>query len=177
MPPKAKTPPKAGSPTFMDPALMPWVLVSEVYWMSYKLLERRFYHLGVSASQARVLLVLHYSPEPMKPSAIATLLFQETQSITGILHRMEARDWVDRKPDPNDRRAVALELTPSGRKLTEEIVQITEALYDETFDAALNASERRAVTDCLREVRSVAFKLPETDFRLRRARQYPIWKD
>jgi hypothetical protein len=55
------------------------VLVSEdLYWMSYKLLERRFYHLGVSASQARVLAVLHYSGEPIKPSAVATLLFQET---------------------------------------------------------------------------------------------------
>ena len=46
----AKTQGKAPSaPTFMDPAMMPWVLVSELYWMSYKLQERRFYHLGVSA--------------------------------------------------------------------------------------------------------------------------------
>src|ERR1700687_4456515 len=97
------------SPAFMDPALMPWVLVSEIYWMSYKLLERRFYHLRVSASQSRVLAVLHYSPDPIKPSLVATLLFQETQSITGILHRIESRGWGARKPDPDDRRAVGLE--------------------------------------------------------------------
>ena len=174
----ARTP--AGAPaatTFMDPALMPWVLVSELYWMSYKLLERRLYDLGVSASQARVLAVLHYAPEPIKPSLIATLLFQETQSITGILQRIESRGWVVRTPDPNDRRAVGLQLTDAGRKLTSEIVQIMRGLYDELFGAALGAAERRQVESGLRKVLALAFKLPETDFKLRRAQQFPIWKD
>ena len=107
-------------------AMMPWVLITEIYWMSYKLLERRFYHLGVSASQARVLAVLHFSGGPIKPSLVATLLFQETQSITGILHRIEARGWVQRTPDPNDRRAVGLGLTAAGRKLTAEVVGISK---------------------------------------------------
>jgi DNA-binding MarR family transcriptional regulator len=176
MPPKPKSniPP---SPTFMDPELLPWVLVSQVYWMSYKLLERRFYHLGVSASQARVLAVLHYSGEPIKPSAIATLLFQETQSITGILHRIESRGWIVRTPDPNDRRAVGLQLTDTGRDLTAEITQICQGLYDELFDAALSAPERRQVEAALRKIRAIGFKLPETDFKLRRAKLYPIWSD
>jgi hypothetical protein len=29
----------------------------------------------------------------MKPSQIATLLFQETQSVTGIINRVEERGW------------------------------------------------------------------------------------
>jgi DNA-binding MarR family transcriptional regulator len=161
----------------MDPALTPWVLVSEIYWMSYKLLERRFYHLGVSASQARVLSLLYYAPEPIMPSLVATLLFQETQSITGILQRIEARGWVRRLPDPHDRRAIGLELTDAGRALTDEIVQISQQLYDELFGAALGAVERRQVEAALRKVRALGFKLPETDFKLRRAQQFPIWKD
>jgi DNA-binding MarR family transcriptional regulator len=169
--------PSASAPTFMDPAMMPWALVSEVYWMSWKLLERRIYHLGVSASQARVLVVLMFSSEPIKPSAVATLLFQETQSITGILHRIEGRGWVQRQPDPDDRRAVGLELTPSGRKIAEEVVQITKELYGELFQAALNATERKQAEATLKKVRALGFRLPETDFRLRRAQQYPIWKD
>ena len=176
MPVKARA--KAPStPTFMDPALMPWVLVSELYWMSYKLLERRMYHLGVGASQARVLTVLYYAAGPMKPSLIATLLFQETQSITGILNRIESRGWVARKPDPDDRRAVGLRLTDAGRKLTEQIVQISRELYDELFTAALSTAERRQVEAALRKVRALGFKMPETDFKLRRAQQFPIWKD
>jgi DNA-binding MarR family transcriptional regulator len=165
------------APTFMDPELMPWVLVSELYWMSYKLLERRLYDLGISASQARVLAVLYYAPEPIKPSVIATLLFQETQSITGLLNRIESRGWVVRTPDPDDRRAVGLELTDAGRALTGKIVQITAELYGDLFEAALTAAERRQVEAGLRKVRMLAFKMPETDFKLRRAQRFPIWKD
>lgn len=157
--------------------VLPWVLITELYWMSYKLLERRFYHLGVSASQARVLAVLHFADGPVKPSLVATLLFQETQSITGILHRIETRGWVRRLPDPNDRRAVGLELTENGREITEEIVRISESLYDDMFGSILSAADKRTLESILKKVRTGAFKLPETDFKLRRAQQYPIWKD
>jgi len=166
---------ESGSP--LHQRLMPWVLVTEIYWMSYKLLERRFYHLGVSASQARVLAVLNFAKGPMKPSLVATLLFQETQSITGILHRIESRGWVRRLPDPNDRRAVGLELTDKGREVTEEIVKISQELYDDMFGSVLSATEKRQVEATLKKVRALGFKLPETDFKLRRAQQYPIWKD
>ena len=169
---------KGGSDTPIHQAMMPWVLITEIYWMSYKLLERRFYHLGVSASQARVLAVLLFSNGPIKPSLVATLLFQETQSITGILHRIESRGWVRRLPDPNDRRAVGLELTDTGREITEEIVKISEELFDDLFgNKVLTAAEKRQVEVILKKVRALGFKLPETDFKLRRAQQYAIWKD
>jgi DNA-binding MarR family transcriptional regulator len=168
---------RPAAPTFMDPSLMLWALVSELHWMSSKLLERRLYHLGVSSPQARVLAVLHYSVAPIRPSLVATLLFQETQSVTGIIHRVESRGWVARTPDPHDHRSVGLALTESGRKLTDEIVQISRELYDDLFAAGLNAAERRQVEAGLRKVRAVGFKLPETDFKLRRAQQFPIWKD
>ncbi len=157
--------------------ILPWALITEIYWMSYKLLERRFYHLGVSASQARVLAVLHYSNGPIKPSLVATLLFQETQSITGILHRIESRGWVRRLPDPNDRRAVGLELTDKGREITNEIVKISNELYDDMFGNVISAAEKKTIETILKKVRALGFKLPETDFKLRRAQQYPIWKD
>ncbi len=174
MPPKQKanTP---GEPTFMDPALQTWALVSELYWMSYKLLERRLYHLGVSASQARVLAVLHYGEAPIKPSLVATLLLQETQSITGIIHRLESRSWVVRAPDPDDGRSVGLQLTDTGRKVTAEVVRITHELYDDLFAPGLSVVDRRQVEAGLRKIRTRGFELPETDFRLRRAQQFSIW--
>jgi DNA-binding MarR family transcriptional regulator len=163
--------------SFMDPALAPWVLVSEVYWMSYKLLERRFHSLGILPSQARVLLVLHYSTGPIRLSRVATLLFEETQRVTGIIERIRSRGWVERKPNPDDRRSVGFELTDEGRKVAEEIVQISHALYDELFKGALTKTERHQVEIALRKVRAIGFKLPETDVKLRRAEQYAIWND
>jgi DNA-binding MarR family transcriptional regulator len=165
------------SATFMDPKLRAWALVSELYWMSYKLLERQLYYLDVSVSQARVIALLYFAEGSMQPSQIAMLLFQETQSITGILSRIEEHDWVRRSPHPDDRRAINLELTPEGRRVAAQVVAISEDLYAELFAPAMTVAERRALETALRKVRSASFKLPETDFKLRRARQHPLWSD
>ena len=153
----------------------PWVLVTELYWMSYKLLERRFYHLGISASQARVLGLLHFAEKPLRPSLLATLLFQETQSITGILNRIEAHGWVRRAPDPDDRRAVSIELTPKGKEVAAEIVSISEQLYEDLFAKAIPSPERKQLDLILKKIRTHGFQLSDTDFKLRRAQRYPLW--
>jgi DNA-binding MarR family transcriptional regulator len=157
--------------------MSPWILVTELYWMSYKLLERRFYHLGISASQARVLGLLHFAQKPMRPSLLATLLFQETQSITGILNRIEAHGWVRRAPDPDDRRAVSIELTPKGKEVAAEIVQISQELYEDLFAKAITAAERKQVEAILKKIRVHGFQLSDTDFKLRRAQRYALWSD
>ncbi len=162
---------------FLDPSMAPWVMVSEVYWMSYKLLERRFHGLGLSASQARVMAVIHTAGAPVKPSAIANVLFQETQSITGHLHRLEGRKWIVRAPVMNDRRAVGISLTEEGARIAREIDRISKELYQELFTQALTAAEAKSLVDALKKVRAMGFTLPETDFKLRRTRQYPIWSD
>lgn len=154
--------------------LLPWVLVTQIYWVSYKLLERRLHPLGISVSQARVLAVLYYSRTPVKPSLVATLLFQETQSITGILHRIEAKGWVRRQPDPQDRRAIGLELTEAGRELAAQVVAVSEDLYRELF-GVLSPRERAAVEPVLRRLRAHGLSLPETDAKLRRARDHKAW--
>ena len=175
--PTTSRPNPPASPTFMDPALMPWVAGQRGLLDVVELIERRLYHLGVSASQARLLAVLYYSDAPIKPSAAAILLFQETQSITGTLHRIEARGWVQRTPDPNDRRAVGITLTASGHKLAAEDRRGSRKSCTELFASALTTADKRQVEVLLKKVRAVGFKLPETDFKLRRAQQYPIWKD
>ena len=155
--------------------MLPWTLITELYWLSYKLLERRLFPTGVSVSQARVLGLLYFSKKPVKPSRLATLLFQETQSITGILQRVEGKGWVRRQPDPEDRRAVGLELTDKGRDLAKRVVAISEDLYGEVF-GPLTAQERGSLESILRKLRAHGFVLPETDAKLRRARFYDLWK-
>ena len=155
--------------------ILPWTLITELYWLSYKLLERRLFPTGVSVSQARVLGLLYFSKKPVKPSVLATLLFQERQNITGILHRIETKGWVRRLPDPEDRRAVGLELTDRGRDLAKRVVAISEEFYREVF-GPLTAQERNSVERVLRKLRAHGLTLPETDAKLRRAGCYDLWK-
>ena len=161
----------------MDPALAPWVLVSELHWMSSKLLERRLRDLGVSVTQSRVLSILHYAAIPIAPSAIEALLFQESESAQGVIRRAASRGWVERLAFRSRHRRCALQLTEAGNKLAERAIQISRELYDELFAAALSETERHDVESALRKVRAVAFALPETDVKLRRAQQFSIWTD
>ena len=128
-------------------------------------------------SQPRLLAVLHYSDAPIEPSAVATLLFQETQSITGILHRIEARGWVQRTSDPNDRRAVGITLTASGHSSLRRSSRSRRSSTRSCSRQNRRPQTERQVELRLKKVRAIGFKLPETDFKLRRAQQYPIWKD
>ncbi len=60
---------------------------------------------------------------------------------------------------------------------TAEIVRISDDLYQDLFGVSLTSADKKTVETVLRKVRTQGFKLPETDFKLRRAQQYPIWKD
>ncbi|MGM0562466.1 MAG: MarR family winged helix-turn-helix transcriptional regulator [Pseudomonadota bacterium] len=44
-------------------------------------------------------------------------------TIQGVVQRLAARGFIDRKPDPLDRRRMVLELTDSGRKLSDSLVE------------------------------------------------------
>jgi hypothetical protein len=45
------------------------------------------------------------------------------------------------------------------------------------FGSTLTATDKRSLESILKKVRSIGFKMPETDFKLRRAQQYNIWRD
>ncbi len=155
------------------PATPVWTLVNELYWMANKLLERRLYSLEISVSQARVLVIVK-ERQPVKPSLIALLLFQETQSITGILHRIESKGWIERVPDPNDRRAIGLQLTKKGAEIVDKVLTQARDLNKVLFDV-LTKPEQQAALKALKKIRSRGFEMPETDFKLRRASLHEVW--
>ena len=163
--------------SFMDPRLVPWVQVSQVYWMSQRLFHRRLSPHKISASQARVLAVLYCSSRPMKVTEISALLFQESQAATAMVHRLEARGWIRREPDLSDRRSVRLELTGTGRELAAAISEVAGAVYEDMFAGAMSAKESHQLLAALRKVRQHAFDLPETGLSLRAAQKYAIWRD
>ncbi len=170
-------PTHAGAATFMDPALAPWVQLSQVYWMSFRVLDRRLLPCNVTASQARVLMVLHWSARPLKLTEISALLFQEAQTATAMVHRLETRGLIIRDADPSDQRALRLRLSTAGRELAVAISGIARTLYEELFLTSIRDDEAEQLVTALRKVRDRAFTLPETDFRLRAARRYSIWRE
>ncbi len=62
-------------------------------------------------------------------------------SIVRILDRMEADGWVERRADPQDRRARRLAITVQARPILERILEMGAATRTEVLDG-LNVEQR-----------------------------------
>lgn len=69
---------------------------------------------GVTHSQLRVLRLLSAAGEPLRVSELARRLDVIPRSATSVVDLLEAGGLVERRPDPADRRAILVALTPAG---------------------------------------------------------------
>lgn len=108
-----------------------------------QLLRRRFDErvraagLDLSRPQYRVLIFLDRNPG-ITQARLAELLDVEKMTVTGLLDRMEARGWVERRRDPNDRRAHSLHLLPSARPIVDQLEAMI-AQWQDDYSARLPA--------------------------------------
>jgi DNA-binding MarR family transcriptional regulator len=64
----------------------------------------------------------------LRQQALADRLLVTKGNVCGVLDRLEERGLVTRRPDPEDRRANLVVLTPAGRDLARRAVPAHEAL-------------------------------------------------
>jgi len=106
--------------------------------------------LDLCGSDFAVLEVLvHKGPLPV--SAIGRKVLLTSGSITTAIDRLEARGWVVREPDPGDRRARVVRLTPAGRRLVEPAFADHVEVLDHAF-AALTERERGRLVALLKKL-------------------------
>ena len=97
-----------------------WRQLYLTYSAIFKAIERSIAPTGVTLPQALALSTIRNGEGPMTPSRLAHYLTQETQSVTGLIDRMERQGWVRRVRDLPDRRAIRLELTEDGAAKLDE---------------------------------------------------------
>lgn len=108
--------------------------------------------LGVSFARYEVLMLLLFSKRgslPMK--VIGSRLQVHPTSVTNAVDRLEDAGLVTRSTHPDDRRAVLVALTPSGRELAE---RATKALNAEVFEQpGLDPEDLHRLVDVLTRLR------------------------
>jgi len=84
----------------------------------------------VTFIQAVTLLAIDSFDRP-QPHLVADHLSQQSQTVTGVLDRLERAGHVARRRDLDDRRAVRLELTSSGKSLVQAMsASLTDHVCD-----------------------------------------------
>ncbi len=83
--------------------------------------------------QAVTLLAIDSFDRP-QPHLVADYLSQQSQTVTGVLDRLERAGHVTRRRDLGDRRAVRLELTDSGRRLVDDMSETLRKHVEEVLN-------------------------------------------
>ncbi len=106
--------------------------------------DQRARQFGISRAQWGVLVRLDRQ-EGLKQSELAEILDLQPISLTRLLDRLAENGLIERRPDPNDRRANRLYLKPAARPLLDKLSKLGADLMREVMagiDAQANERMR-----------------------------------
>jgi DNA-binding MarR family transcriptional regulator len=120
-----------------------------------RLFARRFNQrsvqvLGLTRAQCRVLGYLARN-EGINQAGLAELLEIKPMTLVRQIDRMEQDGWIERRPDPADRRARRLVLTAKARPILARIRELSSEVRNEAF-ATLSEADGSALVELLQRV-------------------------
>jgi MarR family transcriptional regulator for hemolysin len=108
--------------------------------------DQRARQFGISRAQWTVLMRLDRF-EGLKQSELAEVLDLQPISLTRLLDRLAENGLIERRPDPNDRRANRLYLTPAARPLLGQLSKLGEDMMGEVLDKMDAPARERLLKD------------------------------
>lgn len=103
--------------------------------------------LDVTPPDAGILRLLAVSPG-LSQQELAQRLGMHASRLVAIIDALEQREFVARKPNPDDRRLYSLELTTAGKDAMAAIGRVARE-HDDLICAQLNAKEREQLAGLL----------------------------
>jgi len=108
--------------------------------------DQRARQFGISRAQWVVLIRLDRS-EGLKQSELAEILDLQPISLTRLLDRLAENGLIERRADPNDRRANRLYLMPAARPLIEQLSKLGNDMMDIVLDGLDGKANERLLRD------------------------------
>jgi MarR family transcriptional regulator for hemolysin len=109
--------------------------------------DARYAELDLNLTQASLLVFLHESG-PLRQTQLARRLGQGRAATGATVDLLERRGRVERQPDPSDRRAWLVTITPAGKDLVAPIGEIDRVLR-EKLRRDIPRSERQQLAKLL----------------------------
>lgn len=115
----------------------------------HKRLRKQMYSAdGYSMTELHTLLYLSQRPS-CTPSELAELAKVKAQSMTKVLQKLEAAQFVQRTPQAGDKRKVAVALTEAGRRFGAQIRYERDEWLAGVLESELTAAQRAALAAAL----------------------------
>lgn len=132
-------------------------LLKDVARLYTRRFEERAQALSLTLHQCKALATLATN-EGVSQKRLAELIEIDPMSLVRILDRMEADGWVERRSDPEDRRARSLVVTERARPIIDRIWRIASETRAEAL-AGLSEEERSRLVDLLERVHVILLAL------------------
>jgi MarR family transcriptional regulator, transcriptional regulator for hemolysin len=132
-------------------------LVKDVYRLYAKHFERHASEIGLTLSQCKVLGHLSRN-EGISQARLAELTDTDPMTLVRTLDRMQQDEWIERRPDPEDRRAHRLYLREAARPIMQRMWKLADQARQEAL-SALSATEREQLVGLLERVQGALLQL------------------
>lgn len=127
-----------------------------------RLLRKRFEqsaaHYGLSSAQWR-LLVRVFKEEGIAQARLAELLEVEPISVSRLVDRMEEAGWIERRPDPSDRRVRNIFLVDKSRAIFGEMRAVANSVFEGAL-AGIEPDQRQII---LTGLQTICINLTDAD--------------
>lgn len=123
--------------------------------------DTRVRTIGITRPQWRVLVVLKRE-EGINQGELAERLEVEAITIGRMVDRLQDAGLIERRADPNDRRAWRLFLTPRSRTLIEELRPVSDRMIEDTLEG-FTLAERETFVTYLERVRANLLRQTEQE--------------
>jgi MarR family transcriptional regulator for hemolysin len=108
--------------------------------------DQRARQFGISRAQWVVLIRLDRS-EGLKQAELAEILDLQPISLTRLLDRLAENGLIERRPDPSDRRANRLYLTPAARPLLKQLADLGQDMMEHVLAGLDGKANERLLGD------------------------------
>jgi DNA-binding MarR family transcriptional regulator len=126
-------------------------ILSDVSRLIRRSFDARARDIGVTRPQWQVLVTLARK-EGVNQGHLAELLDVEPITVCRMVDRLSEAGLVERRPDPADRRAWCLFLTPKANEVVEKLRPMGVIMFDEAMEG-VNEKERLALMGTLDRIR------------------------
>jgi len=89
---------------------------------------------GISEAASAPLIWIERLGENVRQNTLADAVGIEGASLVRLIDELQSSGLVIRQPDPSDRRANVLSLTPHGREVVTEVIEDIQSLRQQVFD-------------------------------------------
>ncbi len=142
----------------MDPSLA--IDIADTARMLRREMNRRAAALGATRAQWRVLARLYRSGCGQRQVELAEALDVEPISLSRMLDRLEEAGLVERRRDPDDRRAWRIHLTAKAQPVIDQLTRIG-AEFQAELTQGLDPSEATKVSGVLAQLRERLVEMDE----------------